>query len=402
MNKTLPLNEIFCEYVKKRKSMRTKQNNIFVSVGSAANLSDKNILRLEDRDMHQFPSFVEAVFRMVGSVDIILIDPMLKDDPYLVTDYFPLHGIDSVIDKKYRNIFHTTNEATVYCFKNNVTYNEILNETGNGTDMVPILRKFNDFCIMNNDIFIFHDFTGRDTWKIAEFFDAELEEHINHILYDITMRSEGSCLINLENQLFSLPINISDEIVHFMNPYYYTCYEISVILSDGVEQPNNSQLKMVIANRMSAFKKRIFPLLRRLIYHRKSLSNVVYDKNNFFLNVRQNEFFHFDGILRTNLYNAYLSYVDAHQKNKKNWESLLTELIEGLKMIVTFYLTDLIFLNGDTRSSAEKIAKQLVNCAEDPSADIYKWVDNVTNSIIVKLSDLGIDIDKNLTISPYF
>lgn len=73
------------------------------------------------------------------------------------------------------------------------------------------LRKLNLFAIENNITTLYHDFTGRKNSLLAEYFDRELYEHLDHIIYSLSAREDHGCRFDLTDISSYFPFRIDFE-----------------------------------------------------------------------------------------------------------------------------------------------------------------------------------------------
>jgi hypothetical protein len=182
---------------------------IYMGVGTCAGLSytdNNNIRRLELQDYHQFPPTLQNIYNTHKNLKlyIVLIDPLQEDpilmstDDKLTTKLFPL--------QQWRhNIYNETIEVynidriTVYPFRYNV-YTEINKEgyqNSKETKSINIthhLYSLHNFCIENNVTFVYHDFSGADTFINLEiYFNDNIKNNLDHIIYGFGNGNISGC-----------------------------------------------------------------------------------------------------------------------------------------------------------------------------------------------------------------
>jgi hypothetical protein len=284
------------------------QHLFYFGIGSASNLTQKRVSMIERRDMHQYPPFIEYIHENYGvRLHLILIDAYLSSPPYIVTvlqkrdinehmQYNRLNKSNQNIANMCTNV-HDIGNITVYEFKENVEYigcitnNRQINDCS--IDITEMLHEFNDWCNETRNLLAFHDFSGRNTWMVAEYFD-QFVNRSSFILYDITLRRDGTCSIDLEDDIIHLHMRVINDKVQFVNPYQLPSMEALRICKSSKNVKYSTQTEYFIKRKIHLFKKEVYSILRRLINHRNEL-NKKHKENSemekFGKNVRKNEFF---------------------------------------------------------------------------------------------------------------
>jgi hypothetical protein len=67
----------------------------------------------------------------------------------------------------------------------------------NSIDIQPFLDQLNARSIRFNWLTVCHDFSGRNIAKLAYYYDRKLSGHLNHIIYGLAAREDGSCYVDL-------------------------------------------------------------------------------------------------------------------------------------------------------------------------------------------------------------
>lgn len=168
---------------------------IYVGVGTFAGLiTDTNNGRiLEDQNYHQFPPTLQNLYKENKDLHliIILIDPIQENPIYMATDQKltknlfnnnPWHCIEHEDFEVYIN-----ERISVYTFRKNImTQASNYHHSEKLTDITEDLRELNTFSIRNDITFVYHDFTGRDTYKDLDvYFKDLISEHSDQIIYGI-------------------------------------------------------------------------------------------------------------------------------------------------------------------------------------------------------------------------
>jgi hypothetical protein len=200
---------------------------IYIGVGTFAGLmtTDNNNQRiLEDSNYHQYPAFIRNMKREIANLHlyIILIDPMQENPPYMITDrrlqedFYQTDNQD-----KFKSI---DNRITTYVFRKNVTTNvynyrndeQILNITRD-------LEYLNRMCIENVYSLLYHDYSGRQVSYLAEYFDLELNNYLDRIIYGFNSRQDTGCYFDLNNSTipYRLKNNRERTSIKFYNIFKY-------------------------------------------------------------------------------------------------------------------------------------------------------------------------------------
>ena len=189
---------------------------IYVGVGTFAGLRNAEG-GLDQQNYHQFPPFLQGLYTCNTyscnnnkqlAMFLVLIDPIQENPPYLTRD-FPL--LETNPDE-YKN---ESNTLQVFVFRADV-YTEpdrLIHEQNQtqprGTDITETLRDLNNFAIANRASLLYHDFTGRRTAALAEYFDQELNnEHLDQIVYAMSAREDHGCYFDLSQPTAFFPVRL--------------------------------------------------------------------------------------------------------------------------------------------------------------------------------------------------
>lgn len=185
-----------------------KTHLIYFGVGTAAGLREPDGTLLP-KNYHQYPPFLQDLKNTIPDLQlhIILIDPRQEDPPYMV---------------QHNNL--QDNSITIYTLRTDV-YSEPYKEYNhdNGQDITSLLRDLNEYVMQNNIAFLYHDFTGKNNKLLAEFFDEELGEHLDHVIYGLSLREDHGCYFDLTEPCSYHPYYLTATgQLKFYNLYYYT------------------------------------------------------------------------------------------------------------------------------------------------------------------------------------
>jgi hypothetical protein len=196
---------------------------IYVGVGAAATFGAERILPSEN--YQQFPPFLQHMRNSIPKLHmfLLLIDPQHENPPRIATDYALKDAYNSQCH--YRNA-EGTFHAYVYRY---MVYTEADVQHREGAlDITPTLRELNTFAKENRVSFLYHDFSGRRTGLLAEYFDQENREHLDQIVYGLSAREDHGCYFNLLEPRAYFPIRLDESdpnqrpIVKMFNYYKYS------------------------------------------------------------------------------------------------------------------------------------------------------------------------------------
>jgi hypothetical protein len=167
---------------------------IYIGVGTMAGLRNSDGT-LAEENYHQYPPFVKELRNRIPCLNmfLILVDPLQENPPYLLRDY-PLQEVD---ENHYKS-----NDSRLQVFVHrNVVYTEPddkdnYTERG-GINITELLRDLNDFALQNRASLLYHDFTGRRTGNLAEYFDNDYALHLDQIVYAMSAREDHGCYFDL-------------------------------------------------------------------------------------------------------------------------------------------------------------------------------------------------------------
>lgn len=215
-----------------------KTHLIYFGVGTAAGMREPDDSLLP-KNYHQYPPFLQELKNTLPDLrlHIILIDPRQEDPPYMMD----IINDESLADKS----------ITIYTMRTDV-YTEPYKEYNhnNGQDITSLLRGLNEYVMRNNIAFLYHDFTGKNNKLLAEFFDEDLSEHLDHVIYGLSLREDHGCYFDLTEPCSYHPYYLTaDGQLKFYNIYYYTINnKINLLQADIVEKyiANNNNNQHII------------------------------------------------------------------------------------------------------------------------------------------------------------
>lgn len=176
---------------------REKTTILYIGVGTYAGLKEADGSLLP-KNYHQYPPFLQSLKNLhTGvSLSILLIDPCQENPPYMVQDkcLVPKPNNNNLPDTIYTS---RDNTLTVYTLRKNVYTDPYQNYADSYLNITEHLRDLNKYAMENDVLFIYHDFTGRNNRLLAEFFDEDIKQHLDHIIYGLGLREELGCYFDL-------------------------------------------------------------------------------------------------------------------------------------------------------------------------------------------------------------
>jgi hypothetical protein len=218
-----------------------KKQVIYLGVGTAAGYREPDGTLLE-KNYHQYPPFLQNLKNSIQDVhmSIILIDPYQEDPPYMVKDKGLSIKDKGLICNINNNTFISLDQSLiVYTWREDVRTEPY--EDVRGIDITSHLRELNKYAIDSGCIFIYHNFTGRNNRILAEFFDEELKDHLDHIIYGLGLREDFGCYFDLTDLCSYHPFYIdSHNHIKLFNVYDYIINgKLNFLKSDIAQKFNN-------------------------------------------------------------------------------------------------------------------------------------------------------------------
>jgi hypothetical protein len=204
----------------------------YISIGCAANMTEKKIKKLCVSEYHQFPLFLMELLNQHPDIHInlILIDPFIEEPPYITTTN--IYDLELEWENHDGSNVYECDNITVFSFKNSFQYD----------DNYDNLRTINNYCIDNNQLLFVNDFTGRDLSLIANYFDKELGDNLDKIMYDITIRNNIGCFTDLTDVNNMPIIYLDNDLLKIKNPFIIKTLEDSnLFMTDHVSKSHYIQ-----------------------------------------------------------------------------------------------------------------------------------------------------------------
>jgi hypothetical protein len=235
-----------------------KKQVIYLGVGTAAGYREPDGTLLE-KNYHQYPPFLQNLKNSIQDVhmSIILIDPYQEDPPYMVKDKglsikdkglsvkdkglsIKDKGLSVKDNEIVNNTFVSPDQSlTVYTWREDVRTEPY--EDVRGIDITSHLRELNKYAIDSGCVFIYHNFTGRNNRIFAEFFDEELKDHLDHIIYGLGLREDFGCYFDLSDLCCYHPFYIDENNhIKLFNVYDYIINSKLNLLKPDIAQKFNN------------------------------------------------------------------------------------------------------------------------------------------------------------------
>ena len=204
---------------------------IYIGIGTYAGLKNKDGI-LEPQNYHQYPPFLQDLKNSIPNLNlfIVLIDPMQEQPPYMIAD----KGLCLVNNDLYNNDANkfanapppTASGIAIYSLLKSVYTDPYECYGDDFINITEELRDLNKYAMAENITLLYHDFTGRRNSLLADYFDEELGEHLNHIVYGLSVRQDHGCYFDLTapESYFSWRNeggNHKRTCIHLFNIYYY-------------------------------------------------------------------------------------------------------------------------------------------------------------------------------------
>jgi hypothetical protein len=193
---------------------------IYVGVGTAAGMLNHISGRLELSNYHQFPPFVQDLRNRIPSLNLflLLIDPQQENPPYLVRDFLLTA---SAVEPDYyqsndKNLQVMVVRQRVYTDPD-IRPGEAL--PANAVNVTETLRDLNAYAIQERASLLYHDFTGRRTAAVAEYFDYDFaNEHLDQIVYAMSAREDHGCYFDLAQPTSYFPMRLQHSALYHQRP----------------------------------------------------------------------------------------------------------------------------------------------------------------------------------------
>ena len=244
---------------------------IYIGVGAAAFSPPAQELPLDQ--YHQFPPFVQDLRNQIPDLHIILllIDPCHENPPRVSLDY-------SLIANEESDQYCSQDKRLQAFVYRKVVYTDAdLNQPDHGLNITPLLQDLHAFVKERHVSLLYHDFTGRKTALVAEYFDRENREYLDQIVYGLSAREDHGCYFDLREPNAYFPVRLDQldnnrrPIVKMYNYYKYIVNQ-TYLLSDielqmypiKMQLLSEIQKKQIIEIRRVQFKMIYLTILRQV------------------------------------------------------------------------------------------------------------------------------------------
>jgi hypothetical protein len=232
---------------------------IYIGVGAAANLTNN----LPQSDYQQFPPFLQDIHNQVPDLNtfLLLLDPRQESPPYVAVDY----------ELPDCHNHYGQDRLKVFAYPKAVYTEPDFNPPEGGENITAILRELNQFAQEKNLTLVYHDFSGRKTALLAEYFDHELRGHLDQIVYGLSAREDHGCFFDLTQAYFPFRVDLDKArpVVKLFNYYKYivsNTYQESQAELLGYEMRHLADLQrnQIIQIRLNQLKNTNLSLLRQV------------------------------------------------------------------------------------------------------------------------------------------
>jgi hypothetical protein len=195
------------EYIES--NIQAKSNPVVLYIGVGTYMcrfqkdSDGNdFIPLEDSQ--QFPPTLQSLYQSHPDLEfyIILIDPYLENPPYITKDPNVKNILNNPIFVK--SMFNSEVELfsnprlKVFVIRDNIGIRDLNYHSYDGVaDIKDNFTYFNDICIQNNILYIYHDFSGANLRPLCTYFNHKIKNNLEHIIYGFGNGYIDDCIVNL-------------------------------------------------------------------------------------------------------------------------------------------------------------------------------------------------------------
>jgi hypothetical protein len=151
-----------------------------------------------------------------------MIDPLLEDIPFVITN-----GDKKTLKENWHQInnemFYNQNEnTTIYAIKDNMVYPYDQYEENKRYNI--FIEKLNNYAKQLDWTVFFCDFSGRRIRDSAIYFEEELKNHLDHIIYGFILDDENTstCTIDTTSSDCLYVISKENNKIKVFNPYMYS------------------------------------------------------------------------------------------------------------------------------------------------------------------------------------
>lgn len=343
---------------------REKKTIFYLGVGTLAGLKEADGSLLP-KNYHQYPPFIQSLKNSYAdvSLSILLIDPQQENPPYMVRDkgLLPKEIYDNnFIDNSSSDVYTSPDKTmSLYTFRKEVSTEPYQNDNDNCLNITEHLRDLNAYAIANDVLFIYHDFTCRKNRLLAEYFDEEIKEHLDHIIYGLGLREDVGCYFDLTDMCSYHPVYRTPRgTLKLFNVYNYIINDkLSLMLNSPMFAGTNTDI-------VNSHMQKLLLLIRHdlnngILQALRSVFRLIIGEE---VNGIDNQYEYFSPEKRDFCLNLYRNkeYCDLYN-------FLLTEF--GKKIDVVAYIKNLDLTGREIL--------EFITLGDDP----FKWHDNVKHFI---------------------
>ena len=339
---------------------KERNHIVYIGVGTLAGLKEADGSLLP-KNYHQYPPFIQNLKNSYAdmSLSILLIDPYQECPPYIVQDKgLVLKEIldNNFIDNSSNDVYSLPDQSiTVYTFRQDVYTDPYQTYNNNYLNITTHLRDLNAYAIANDVLFIYHDFTGRNNRLLAEFFDEEIKEHLDHIIYGLGLREDVGCYFDLTDMCSQHPFYRTPQgTLRLFNVYNYIINDkLSLMLNTSMF--NNTDI-------VNSHTKKLLLLIKQELNN--SILQTLRTVFRMFIGEEVNGFDIDRNYISCEKYSYYVNlYRD--KKYSELYNVLLTDYGKKLDVVACINNLDL---------TGREIL-EFITLGDDP----FKWHDNVTH-----------------------
>ena len=220
------------EIVKKEIMKVPTAHPVFIYVGVGAASATLGKAPLPADQYQQFPPFLQNMRNTIADLHLflVLIDPYQENPPQVAMDYdLRAKEAQNVKEDQAKEDHFSNNEGTFHVFVSRqavYTDADLLKDYSERYhNITEPLRDLNTFAKENRASLLYHDFSGRKTALVAEYFDKENQDHLDQIIYGLSAREDRGCFFDL-TQLnafspFRLDTTAERPVVRMFNYYKF-------------------------------------------------------------------------------------------------------------------------------------------------------------------------------------
>jgi hypothetical protein len=234
-----------------------QDNPVFIYIGVGVAASDKNYL--PPAQYQQFPPFLQDLYNQLPNLHLFLLlfDPQQENPPRVAVDY-ELYNIHN--DQCHYSSLN--GQLQTYVYRQTVYTQPDLNHPAEALNLTATLRELNQFAKDKNISLLYHDFTGRKTALLADYFDHENTDHLDQLIYGLSGREDHGCFFDLTHETAYFPYHVYIEpnnrpVVKMFNYYKYIVNQTYAASASDLQVFPQSMYKLAEAQ-----KKQILNVIR--------------------------------------------------------------------------------------------------------------------------------------------